>query len=166
MAKNRIETLKKRKIIQRFKNRKSCQATMDKKEQDVYLIDLILSKLYNEGDKTPASIDKDILEPNHIKFTNAGSDRLWDVIMSTGLVKPVIGFGKSGNLALTTEGYQLMTTFGSYKNFIEQREQQARAAAPQAVPQFIFSALPINKEGNEIETPNENEDKKKKTGSK
>lgn len=139
MARRRSENLKKSRVIKRFHNRKSCTATNNQKEQDISLIDLVLKKLYNNGDKVPASIDKDILEPNNIRFTNAGSDRLWDIILNTGLAKPQIGFGKVGYLTLTNEGFKLMNNFGSYKNFIAKREEQARASIPQAFPQFILT---------------------------
>ena len=139
MGRKRVENLKKSKLIKRFHNRKSCTATVNKKEQDVSLIDLVLKKLYNDGNKVPASIDKDILEPNNVKFTNAGSDRLWDILLNTGLVKPQIGFGKVGYLTLTNEGFKLMNNFGSYQNFIAKREEQARASMPQPFPQFILT---------------------------
>lgn len=141
MSKNRIKKLKKRKIIHRFRTRKSAEASVDRKEQDVYLIDLVLQKLYNQGDKQTASVEEDVLKPNKIDFTDAGSERLWDVLLSTGLVHPVIGFGRAGRLSLTNDGYQLMNKFGSYKTFLDQREQQARAGSQTvAMPQqFILT---------------------------
>lgn len=165
MARKRAENLKKSKVIQRFHNRKSCAASVNKKEQDVSLIDLVLTKLYNNGDKIPASIDKDILQPNHIKFTDAGSNRLWDIILNTGLVKPEVGFGKVGSLTLTHEGYQLMANFGSYKNFISKREEQAKSNTPQVFPQFILTTGVPESEENE-EQNEESIDKNKKAASK
>ena len=126
---------------------------------------LVLTKLYNHGDKIPASIDKDILRPNQIKFTEAGSNRLWDIILNTGLVKPEIGFGKVGSLTLTNEGYQLMSNFGSYKNFIAKREEQAKASVPQAFPQFILTTEQPEEEDYE-ENRQEGTDKKRKAASK
>lgn len=165
MARRRVENYKKTKVIQRFQNRKSCMASITKKEQDVSLIDLVLHKLYNNGDKIPASIDKDVLQPNHIKFTEAGSNRLWDIVLNTGLVKPEIGFGKVGSLTLTNEGYQLMQSFGSYKNFIAKREELAKSATPMAFPQFILTTA--EPESGENEKGNEESiDKNKKAASK
>jgi len=138
-SKNNIN--KKRKIIHRFRTRNTAEASVSQKERDIQLIDLVLKKLYNEGDKETASLNEDILKPARIQFTEAGSDRLWDLLLSTGLVNPVIGFGKSGNLTLTNDGYQLMTKFGSYSNFISEREKQAQAASNpgMVIPQFILS---------------------------
>jgi hypothetical protein len=135
---------KKRKIVRRFRNRNTSGASITQKEQDVYLIDLVLKKLYNEGDKETASLTEDILKPGNVQFTQSGSDRLWDILLSTGLVNPVIGFGRAGSLALTNEGYQLMNKFGSYSNFIQEREKQAQANSPQGmvIPQFILTGQP------------------------
>lgn len=146
---------KRGKVIKRFKNRVSSLAIVDQKEQDIFLIDLILKRLYNDGDKKSASLEEDVFKPNKIRFTDAGRDRLWDVLLSTGLVKPEIGFGKSGSMTLTNDGYQLMSKFGSYKNFIDMRNQQAQAAAQaqmmQQMPQFIFSAKPGGQSAEEEE---------------
>lgn len=141
---NRNNENKKRKIVRRFRNRNTTDASITQKDQDVYLIDLVLKKLYNEGDKETASLTDDILKPNKIKFTQSGSDRLWDILLSTGLVNPVIGFGRAGSLTLTNEGYQLMNKFGSYSSFIQEREKQAQANSAQGmvIPQFILTGEP------------------------
>lgn len=134
-------TNKKNRLVKRFRIRHTNEASADKKIQDVALIDIVLKKLYNNGDKNTASLEEDILKPNKIQFTEEGSNRLWDILMSTNLVSPVIGFKRSGRIAITSEGYKLMSNFGSYQNFIEQREQQAKQPAAKGIPipQFILT---------------------------
>ncbi|HET8572602.1 MAG TPA: hypothetical protein VFL76_01915 [Edaphocola sp.] len=137
---NRHRANKKQKIVQRFRNRSSVGAKVTQKQIDIALTDLVLAKLYNDGDRQPASLEDDILKPAKIKFTAGGVDRLWDILLSTGLVSPVIGFGRSGRLTITNQGYQLMSQFGSYSNFIKKREEEAaRQTAGNAMPQFIIS---------------------------
>ena len=156
MAHNRIN--KKNKVVKRFRNRQSAQASIGQKDLDMALIDLVLKKLYNNGDKQTASLTDDVLKPNNINYTESGSDRLWDILISTGLVSPIVGFGRSGRLALTNDGYQLMNAFGSYSNFITQREKQAQAQTNPGVvaPQFILT------KGKE--QPEEEENKALQTG--
>jgi hypothetical protein len=128
---------KKQRIIRRFHNRSSVGAMVSQKQIDVALTGLVLSKLYNNGDKQPASLKEDILIPSQIKFTNQGVDRLWDILLSTGLVSPVIGFGHSGQLSITNQGYQLMSQFGSYTNFIKKREEAVHQESGGDITQFI-----------------------------
>ena len=147
---NRHSANKKQKIVQRFKNRSSVGAKISQKEIDIALTDLVLAKLYNDGDRQPASLEDEILTPANIKFTPSGVDRLWDVLLSTGLVSPVIGFKRSGRLAITNQGYQLMSQFGSYSNFIKKREEEAaRQSAGNAMPQFIISTDDSGEEEND-----------------
>lgn len=131
---------KKNKVINRLRTRKTVEATLDQQGQDLHLIDLVLEKLYNKGDKQTASLEEDVLTVHKIRYTQSGRERLWDLLVNTGFVQPVIGFGKSGRLSLTSEGYQLMTRFGSYSNFINERARQAQAQTQgQAAPQFIIT---------------------------
>lgn len=151
---NRHSANKKQKIVQRFRNRSSVGAKISQKEIDIALTDLVLAKLYNDGDKQPASLEEDILVPANIKFTSGGVDRLWDVLLSTGLVSPVIGFKSSGRLTITNQGYQLMSQFGSYSNFIKKREEEAaRQSEGSAMPQFIISAADDGNADNEEGAP-------------
>lgn len=130
---------KKQRIIRRFHNRSSVGATVNQKQIDVAITDLVLNRLYNNGDKQTASLKEDILIPAQVKFTKEGVDRLWDILLSTGLVSPVIGFGHSGELSITNQGYQLMSQFGSYANFIHKREEDAaRQSAGENMAQFII----------------------------
>lgn len=64
-----------------------------------------------------------------------------DIMINIGLAHPVIGFGNSGKISLTNEGYQLMNQYGSYKAYLEERIKQKQAHQPSLVmPQFFISA--------------------------
>lgn len=150
MKNNKVN--KKQKIVRRFRNRSTVGAKVSQKEIDVQMTDIVLHKLYNDGDKKTASLKEDILIPHKIKFTEEGIERLWDILISTGLVSPVIGFGRSGRLSITNQGYQLMSQFGSYSNFLKKREEEAaRKTAGAVLPQFIISAA----DGDDIDNSGE-----------
>lgn len=116
---------KNKKSLQRFKKRaerKKDDVVQHVALQDEVIVDLVLQRLFNHGNKQTASLIEDIFTPLNILFTEAGFNRIWDVLISTNLVAPVIGFGKQGRLSITKEGFQLMNQFGSYTNFIQLRE--------------------------------------------
>jgi len=139
--------------VQRFKNRVPMPAMMDKKKQDVLVIDAALKALYNDGDKVIRSLNDEILKPNHINIPEKDSGRIWDIMVNTGLVNPVIGFGNSGKLSLTNEGYQLMTQFGSYSAFLDEKNRQVQGQN-MMFPQFIIEQQQAGgeeKEGKEEE---------------
>lgn len=132
-------TSKKKKIVERFRNRNTLPVFVDKKEQDVFIIDTTLKCLYNEGDKVPRSFYAEILKNSRIRIPENEAERVWDILVNTGLVNPVIGFGNSGKLTLTNEGYQLMNQFGSYSAFLQERQKQQAQPGPNIVfPQFII----------------------------
>lgn len=138
-----VQLNKKLKVINRLKTRKTTEATVDQKAEDLHLIDLVLEKLFNGGDKQTASLEEDVLLAHKIPYTEPGRERLWDLLVNTGFVQPVIGFGKAGRLSLTSEGYQLMTRFGSYSKFIEERQRQAQSQSQgQAMTRFIIATSP------------------------
>ncbi len=101
------------------------QQPMSVKEAEAILIDVSLRELYNNGDKRELNFVDEILEPNQIAIPKGEPlESFWDILTNTGLMKAVIGFGKHGSLALTSEGYQLMNQYGSYGNFLHQRQAQ------------------------------------------
>lgn len=129
---------KRKKIVERFKNRVPLPNMQDRKQQDIHIIDTALRSLYNDGDKITRSLQDDILSPNQIRITEKDAARIWDIMINTGLVNAVIGFGNSGKLALTNEGYQLMSQFGSYSAFLEEKEKQNHQGQNMMFPQFII----------------------------
>ncbi len=111
------------------------------REKDVFLIDTVLDSLYNKGDKKSKKLKEEILLGNRIKLNEQETERLWDILINSGLVNPLIGFGNSGKLDLSKSGYKLMHDFGSYLGFLEQQaaQQQAQANNNNLVfPQFII----------------------------
>ena len=154
--KNLDQNRKKRKIVERFKNRIPLPNMQDRKQQDFYIIDTVLKALYNDGDKIPQSLQEDVLKPNKIRITEKDAGRIWDVMINTGLVNSLIGFGNSGKLALTNEGYQLMSQYGSYSAFLDEKTKQTQQGQSMMFPQFILE--PADKE--------EKEEKKEEGGEK
>lgn len=103
------------------------QERISVKEAEAILIDVSLRELYNNGDKKELDFVDEILEPNKIAIPHGEPlESFWDILTNTGLMKAVIGFGKHGRLSLTNEGYQLMNQYGSYGNFLQQRQAKSR----------------------------------------
>lgn len=151
-----------KKALERFKNRVPLPAMIDRKQQDILIIDKALASLYNDGDKVIRSLQDDILKPNNINLVEKDTERIWDIMMNSGLVHAVIGFGNRGKLDLTQEGYQLMSQFGSYSAFLQERQRQiAQQNQTVAFPQFI-----IEQGGNEGEDDGKEGTEKKAVGKK
>jgi hypothetical protein len=144
---------KRRNLIQRMHNRLAPQTFDCKRDKDLCVIDTTLNALYNNGDKTTKEFQKEILRNNRIKLTQEEVDRMWDILLSTGLVNPLIGFGNSGKLAITNQGYQLMRQYGSYSAFIKDREKKIQQASQQSqemlFPRFIIEQVDPGEENNE-----------------
>lgn len=96
------------------------------------ILDAVFKTLYEHIDKDGLSFEKELLGANKIKVSPAESDKIWDVLHATGLVGSIVGFGSEGKLELTSPGIQMMTRFGSYKNFLA-------AQNTGATPQFTIS---------------------------
>ena len=93
-------------------------------------------------------MQEEILKPQNILLAPKDVERIWEVMVNTGLVHAVIGFGNAGKLDLTNEGYQLMSQYGSYSAFIEERQRQAQQQQGFSLPQFIIeTAEQEQKEG-------------------
>jgi hypothetical protein len=150
-----------KKAIQRFKNRTPMPGMVDKKQLDIIVIDAALKSLYNDGDKVTRSLTEDILKPCKINITEKDAGRIWDIMVNTGLVNSVIGFGNAGKLSLTNEGYQLMTQFGSYSAFLEEKNKQSQQGQNMMFPQFIIESADDKEEKKEGE-----EEEKKAVGRK
>lgn len=142
------DTAKKQTSIQRLRSR-SAAPMPAQREQDIKVIDTTVKALYNDGDRMPLDFRKEILTRHKISIGDKYTERIWDILLSTGLVSPVIGFGNSGKLTLTNDGYQLMNKFGSYSAFLEamQKEQQVQQQGMQ-LPQFIIQTEDDNDNDN------------------
>lgn len=155
LKKIKTDQPRRKKAFERFKNRVPLPAMLDRKQQDILIIDKTLTSLYNDGDKIIRSLQEDILKNNKINLTEKDTERIWDILMNSGLVHAVIGFGNTGKMDLTQDGYHLMSQFGSYSAFIEEQKRQV-AQQNQTVmpfPQFIIeqSKEEDPKEGGEEE---------------
>lgn len=106
--------------IQKHKN------TQDKKQQgnvitrqdmDRMIFDMVMGEIYEHSDVNELMFD-DILGKYKVQLPENEKQRLWDVITNTSWVSPKMGFGQAGKLELTQQGYQLMSQYGSYSNYV------------------------------------------------
>ncbi len=95
------------------------------------IMDKVISTLYNHMDRNGMHFERELLAPKKIKLAPKDADRLWDVLLSTGLVTSIIGFGNEGKLAITPAGIQMITRFGAYKNYLDSQKGAAQGGAPQ-----------------------------------
>lgn len=114
---------------------------IDRMTADKNLFDMVLKQLYNNADNA-LHLENQIYTPNNVKLNNKESERIWEIMISSGWVTPVIGFGNAGKVELTKTGYQLMSQFGGYSEYLTavQSSQQ---------PQTII--LPIQIQGQDEE---------------
>lgn len=137
MKQNRIK--KNQKALQRMKVRPA--EVIDRSVADKNIFDIVLKHLYNNADSA-LHLENQIYAPNNVKLNNKESERLWEVMISSGWVTPVIGFGNAGKVELTKTGYQLMSQFGGYSEYLiaVQATQQ---------PQTIILPIQIQDDDNE-----------------
>lgn len=157
-----IRPTRQKKGLKRFKVQKLANANTS--EYDKQIIDIVLVTLYNNADRDVLDLEKEIYNPNKIKLSLKHSERLWEVMLSSGWVSPVIGFGNSGRVALTQSGYQLMAQYGGYSKFLE-----AQKIAQQQQPQTIILPLQVQQDdeaeqGQSNEEPSKAAEEKKKPG--
>jgi len=91
----------------------------DHRDIDRRLFDIVLASLYENADKDTLHIENDILKPLNINLPPNEADRVWEVMVSSGLVSPVVGFGNAGKLELTRAGYQLLSQYGTYSQYLQ-----------------------------------------------
>lgn len=129
---------------------------VDRSEFDRHVIDLVLRTLYNNADRDVLHLEDDIYKPANVQMPIKESERLWEVMIGTGLVNPIIGFGNSGKIELSRTGYQLMAQYGGYLQYMD-------ALTNQLEPQQI--EMPENDEENDCKevTPPDSKGKKKET---
>lgn len=92
---------------------------VDRNEIDVKIIDLVLKTLYHNSHIDTLHIERDIYHKAKLKIPYIEAERLWEVMLNTGLVNPVAGFGNAGKLKLSRTGYQLMAQYGGYTEYIK-----------------------------------------------
>jgi hypothetical protein len=91
----------------------------DHRDIDRRLFDIVLASLYENADKDTLHMEDDILKPLNINLPPNEADRIWEVMVSSGLVSPVVGFGNAGKLELTKSGYQLLSQYGTYSQYLQ-----------------------------------------------
>lgn len=105
-------------------------------------LDAIFGTLYENMDKDGLLFREQILHPNKIRLTEAEEERVWDVLRASGLAASIVGFGNRGKLELTPAGIQMMTRFGSYKQFLASQGNPA----PQLTIQLADAGDPPDKQ--------------------
>jgi hypothetical protein len=92
---------------------------MDRDEADMVIIDVVLKALYHNSHIDTLHIDNDIYKLANIEIPFVESERLWEVMLNSGLVNPVAGFGNAGKLKLSRFGYELMAKYGGYVEYMQ-----------------------------------------------
>jgi hypothetical protein len=132
---------KSRKVLERMKVMPT--VTLDRIEFDKKVFDLVLKTLYNNSQKDGLHMENEILSPQKLRLPANEAHRLWEVFISSGFVSPMIGFGNAGKLELTKAGYQLMSQYGGYSEYLTSVQNT------QQQPQTII--LPIQVQADEEE---------------
>lgn len=92
---------------------------LDSNQVDIAVIDLVLKALYYNSHIDAMDVEKDIYKRANVQVPYEEAERLWEVMINTGLVNPVAGFGNAGKLKLSRTGYQLMAQYGGYAEYME-----------------------------------------------
>lgn len=98
----------------------------DHRDIDRRLFDIVLASLYENADKDTLHMENDIFKPLNINLPPNESDRIWEVMISSGFVSPVVGFGNAGKLELTQAGYQLLSQYGTYSQYLQWLNEHGR----------------------------------------
>jgi hypothetical protein len=137
------------------KMRVKASQIIDVSEMDKQVIDIVLHTLYNNSDIDTMQLEEQIYKPNSISLNKKDAERLWEVMISSGWISPVVGFGNVGKISLTRDGYKLMAQFGSYMKYLE------AVNTPQA-PSTVILPLQVQEEQDpEITPPTEKKKNKK-----
>jgi hypothetical protein len=128
---------KNKKALQRMKVRPV--VVVERGELDKKIFDLVLKKLYDNSDKNMLHLEKEIYAPSNVQLPTSESERIWEVMISSGWITPVIGFGNNGKVELTRAGYQLMAQFGGYSEYLASINQPSQ-------PQTIILPIQIQED--------------------
>lgn len=120
--------------------------TMTRFELDRQVFDLVLSTLYENSDKNVLDLQREIFKPYHVQLPPKENERIWDVLVSSGLVNPVMGFGNAGKLELSKAGFQLMTQYGSYTGYLAANQAQHEQQRPTFLVQLPQNPEPPQEE--------------------
>lgn len=124
---NRVNKLKKAAIK---------PAPIDRNEVDIAIIDIVLKALYYNSHIDILHVEDEIYKTAKINIPYVEAERLWEVMLNSGLVNPVAGFGNAGKLKLSRTGYQLMAQFGGYKEYMDaMKAGNGKSSSPQIIIQ-------------------------------
>lgn len=119
----------------KVKKAKIKPAVVDRNEIDIAIIDIVLKALYHNSHIDTLHIENDIYKNANINIPYVEAERLWEVLINSGLANPVAGFGNAGKMKLSRTGYQLMAQYGGYREYMDvlknsQQQQQIIIEAP------------------------------------
>lgn len=83
------------------------------------ILDLVMKCLYEHPTKDQLNLEEEIYKPLNIVLPRKVSERVWDSMKDSGMINPLIGFGKAGTIELTKAGTQVMNQYGSYNNYLQ-----------------------------------------------
>lgn len=136
-------------------------AALNAKQIESILIDMSLKALYNNGNRVDLKFVDEILKPNKVEITDDTSfETFWDIITNSGLIKAKIGFGNSGIVSITNDGYNLMNQFGSYLAYLKMTQEAKLGKSENVDPvKLVGKATPEPESGEYYEeTPPETPD--------
>ncbi len=143
MKKTRIRTKKNLRKAITFKPTETNRLELDK-----YIFDVAMKCLYHNADKSELGFETEILKYAKVKLPQKEISRLWNVLASSNWVAPTVGFGRAGKLELTHAGYQLMSQFGGYKQYLDTVENNQK-------PQTIIMPFQVEDDSAENEAKKE-----------
>jgi|SRR5690606_26710022 len=124
MKKSRVQRYIKKKKSENQQN----QQPITRQDMDRIVFDVVLGELYENSDINSLQFDN-ILSKYNVQLPYKEKERIWDVLVNSMWVSPTVGFGKSGQLELTPQGYQLLSQYGTYSNYLYAAQNpQAHAA--------------------------------------
>lgn len=126
-------------MVERIKTRFAPNTIDQRLELDRNVLDVVLKSLYDNSDKTALFLEKEILVPHKFMLPFRESQRVWKVLLSSGLITPTVGFGNAGKVELTRAGYQLMAQYGGYNQYLDSMRDQMQSAQPVIVPISVSS---------------------------
>lgn len=92
-------------------------------ELDRNMMDIVTKILFEDGHKDELDLQKEVIDKANVIFPEKEVERIWNVMIGSNWVSPIVGFGKAGKLELTNAGLQMMSQYGSYKNFLQKQEE-------------------------------------------
>ena len=90
---------------------------------DNAILDLVMKCIYEHPTRDELNLEEEIYKPMNIVLPRKVAERVWDSLKDSGMINPLIGFGKAGMIALTKTGTQIMKQYGSYNNYLLAQQQ-------------------------------------------